>query len=87
MALTKETVIDKIEVTENGVVQVRQATRIIEDGNQLSQSYHRWTIAPGQDYSDQDAKVKAICQVAHTSAVIEAYEAAQAAARERIGAV
>ena len=87
MALTKEVVIDKIEVTENGVVQVRQATRIIEDGNQLSQSYHRWTIAPGQDYSDQDAKVKAICQVAHTSAVIEAYEVAQAAARERIGAV
>ena len=87
MALTKEVVIDKIEVTESGVVQVRQATRIIEDGNQLSQSYHRWTIAPGQDYSDQDAKVKAICQVAHTSAVIAAYEAAQSAARERIGAV
>ena len=87
MALTKEVAIDKIEVTENGVVQVRQATRIIEDGNQLSQSYHRWTIAPGQDYSDQDAKVKAICQAAHTSAVIAAYEVAQAAARERIGAV
>ena len=87
MALTKEVTIDKIEITENGVVQVRQATKIIEDGNELSKSYHRWTIAPGQDYSDQDAKVKAICQVAHTSAVIEAYEAAQAAARERIGAV
>jgi hypothetical protein len=86
MALTKETVIDKIEVTENGVVQVRQATRIIEDGNQLSQSYHRWTLSPGQDYSDQDAKVKAICQVAHTSAVIAAYEAAIAAAQERMGA-
>jgi hypothetical protein len=86
MALTKEVVIDKIEVTENGVVQVRQATRIIEDGQQLSQSYHRWTIAPGQDYSDQDAKVKAICQAAHTSAVIAAYEAAIAEAQERMGA-
>ena len=78
MALTKETVIDKIEVTENGVVQVRQATRIIEDGNQLSQSYHRWTIAPGQDYSDQPDNVKAICAVAHTPAVIAAYKEYQA---------
>jgi hypothetical protein len=85
MALTKEVVIDKIEVTENGVVQVRQATRIIEDGNQLSQSYHRWTIAPGQDYSDQADNVKAICQVAHTSAVITAYEAKIEASRQSLG--
>jgi hypothetical protein len=85
MALTKEVVIDKIEVTENGVVQVRQATRIIEDGNQLSQSYHRWTIAPGQDYSDQPDNVKAICAVAHTPAVIAAYEAQQEALRNRLG--
>ena len=82
MALTKEVVLDKIEVVENGTVQVRQATRIIEDGQQLSQSYHRWSIAPGQDYSDQDAKVKAVCAAAHTEAVIEAYEAALAAAAE-----
>ena len=87
MALTKEVVIDKIEVTENGVVQVRQATKIIEDGNEISKTYHRWTIAPGQDYSDQPDNVKAICAVAHTPAVIAAYEAAQAAALERIGAV
>ena len=86
MALTKEVVIDKIEVTENGVVQVRQATRIIEDGVQLSQSYHRHTIAPGQSYADQDAKVKAICQAAHTPAAIAAYEAEIAAAQERMGA-
>jgi hypothetical protein len=75
MALTKEQVIDKIEITENGVVQVRQATKIIEDGNELSKSYHRWTIAPGQDYSDQPDNVKAICAVAHTPAIIAAYQA------------
>ena len=75
MALTKEVVIDKIEVTENGVVQVRQATKIIEDGNEISKTYHRWTIAPGQDYSDQPDNVKAICAVAHTPAVIAAYQA------------
>ena len=75
MALTKEQVIDKIEITENSVVQVRQATKIIEDGNELSKSYHRWTIAPGQNYSDQPDNVKAICAAAHTPAVIAAFQA------------
>jgi hypothetical protein len=81
MALTKQVIIDKIEVTENGVVQVRQATKIIEDGNELSKSYHRWSIAPGQDLTGQPDNVKAICAVAHTPAVIAAYQAAQEANR------
>jgi hypothetical protein len=75
MSLTKETTVDKIEIVENGTVQVRQVTRIMEDGKQLSSSYHRWTIAPGQDYFDQPDNVKAICAVAHTPAVIAAYQA------------
>ena len=87
MALSEIKVIDKIEVTENGIVQIREATRIVKDGEVIAQTYHRSTIAPGQDYSDQDAKVKAICQVAHTSAVIAAYEAAIAENRARMGAV
>ena len=78
MSLTKEQVIDKIEIIENGVVQIRQATKILEDGNELSKSYHRWTIAPGQDYSDQPDNVKAICEVTHTPAVIAAYKEYQA---------
>ena len=86
MALSEVKVIDKIEVTENGVVQIREATRIVKDGEVIAQTYHRSTIAPGQDYSDQDAKVKAICQAAHTPVVIAAYEAALAAAQERMGA-
>jgi len=86
MALSEVKVIDKIEVTENGVVQIREATRIVKDGEVIAQTYHRSTIAPGQNYSDQDAKVKAICQAAHTSAVIAAYEAAIAEAQERMGA-
>ena len=81
MSLTKETNIDKIEIVENGIVQVRQATKILEDGNELSKSYHRWTIAPGQDYSDQPDNVKAICAVAHTPAAIAAYEAQVEASR------
>jgi hypothetical protein len=75
MALTKEILIDKIEVVENGTVQVRQATRIIEDGVLISQSFHRWAIAPGQDYSDQPDNVKAICEATHTTEVIASYQA------------
>jgi len=74
MSLSKEIVIDKIELLENGTVQVREATRIMEDGKQLSQSFHRWSIAPGDDYSNQSDTVKAICQTAHTPAAIEAYQ-------------
>lgn len=78
MALTKEVSIDKIEIIENGTVQVRQVTRIMEDGNPLSQTYHRWVITPGQNYSDQADNVKAICQATHTPAVITAYQEYQA---------
>ena len=75
MALTKEVVIDKVEVVEIGIVQVRQVTRIMEDGNQLSSSYHRWTLTPGQDVSDQESKVQAVCNAVWTPEVITAYEA------------
>jgi hypothetical protein len=85
MSLTKEVVIDKIEIVQSGIVQVRQATRIMEDGVQLSQSFHRWTIAPGQDYSDQPDNVKAICQATHTPAVVAAYEAQIEASLNRVG--
>ena len=75
MALTKQVLVDKIEVTENGSVQVRTATRIVEDGNVISTTYHRHVVAPGQDYSNEDARVKAICAAIHTQEVIAAYEA------------
>ena len=79
MALTKQQVIDKIEVVENGSLQIRQVTKIIEDGKELSFSYHRWSFAPGDDVSDQPANVQAIAAAAWTPAVIAAYEAQQAA--------
>ena len=71
--LTKTSVVDKIETIENGCVQVRTATRILEDGNVLSQSYHRHVVAPGQDYSGEDPKVAAICAAVHTPEVVAAY--------------
>lgn len=79
MSLTKQTIIDMLEVTEGGHVQVRTATRIMEDGNILSQSFHRHVVSPGQDYSAEDPKVQAVCAAVHTPEVIAAYQAAQAA--------
>ena len=75
MSLEKQIKIDQIEVVENGTVQVRQATIITEDGNQISRTFHRWVITPSQDYSDQEDKVKDICRVTHTPEVIAAYQA------------
>ena len=77
--LEKVTVVDRIEVVESGVVQVRVCTRIMEDGKQISGTFHRHVVAPGDDYSKQDARVQAICKATHTAAVVSAYQAAQAA--------
>lgn len=85
MSLSKEVLVDKIEIVENGTVQVRQVTKILEDGDELSKSYHRWTVAPGQDYSDQPDNVKAICAAVHTPAVISAYQAQQEALLNKLG--
>ena len=74
--LTKTSVVDLCEVVENGTVQVRTATRIMEDGKVLSQSFHRHCVTPGQDYSQEDAKVQALCAAVHTPECIAAYKAA-----------
>lgn len=79
MALEKIAVVDRIEVLENGCVQVRTRTSILEDGKQISGSYHRHVVAPGDDYSNEDARVQAICAATHTAEVVAAYKAAIAA--------
>jgi len=79
MTLEKVISVDLIEVVENGLIQVRTATQIMEDGKQISGSFHRHVVAPGDDYSKQDARVQAICKATHTAAVVAAYKAAQAA--------
>ncbi len=75
MALTKETVVDQITVTENGIVLYREATKILEDGEEISKKYHRTSLTPGQDLTGQPANVVAICNAAWTAEVIAAYEA------------
>lgn len=67
--------VDLIEVVENGTIQVRTKTAIMEDGKQISGTFHRHVVVPGADYSTQDAKVKAIAASIHTASVIAAYQA------------
>jgi len=75
MSLTKTTSIDQITVTENGTVLYREATRIMEDGKELSKTYHRSSLTPAQDLTGVPANVVAICNVAWTAEVIAAYQA------------
>jgi len=77
MALEKVEIVDRIEVVENGCVQVRTKTAIMEDGKQISGNFHRHVVAPGADYSGEDARVQAICAATHTADVIAAYKTAQ----------
>ena len=79
MSLTKTTTVDQITVVENGTVLYREATRIMEDGNELSKTYHRTSLTPGQDLTGQPANVTAICNAAWTQEIIDAYNAQVAA--------
>ena len=83
MALTKETVVDKIEVMEYGQVQVRTATRVKEDGALLSSSFNRHVLTPktqtgetwgDTDISGEDARVQAVANATWTDSVKTAYQ-------------
>ena len=84
MAITKEITVDKIEVLEMGQVQIRTATKIIEDGTELNRSFHRHVLEPSvkniegtwedTDISGEDAKVQAICNAVWTDEVKTAYQ-------------
>ena len=85
MAITKETIADKIETLEDGRVQVRTATVIKEDGTELTRTFHRHVLSPSDkssgswvdtDISGEDARVQAICNAVWTSAVKTAYQVA-----------
>ena len=82
MSLTKTTVVDQITVQENGIILYREATRIMEDSNEISKTYHRSSLTPAQDLTGIPANVVAICNTVWTAEVISAYQAAQA---ERTG--
>jgi hypothetical protein len=86
MALSETKVIDKIEVVENGIIQVREATTILKDGEFYARTFHRWSFAPECDISAMPANVQAIAQTAWTPEVIAAYKAQLEAGRLGVSA-
>ena len=78
MALTERTEEDKIEIVGGFKhVQVRTATIIERDGVEISRSFHRHVVNPGDDTTNESAEVQAICAVVHTADIIAAYQAWQ----------
>lgn len=75
MSITKTTNVDQITVIENGVVYYREATRIMEDGNEISKTYHRSSLTPEQDLTGVPTNVVAICNTAWTEEIKSAYRA------------
>jgi hypothetical protein len=75
MALTETTKVDQIELTERNVIQIRTATIIEKDGQELTRTYHRHLVEPGQNVSNEDSKVQAIANAIWTEEVIAAYQA------------
>ena len=80
MALTEETVQDKIEIVGDfKMVQVRTATVIKRDGVEISRSFSRHVVSPGDDITNESTEVQAICNAVHTQAIKDAYAAHLAA--------
>jgi hypothetical protein len=77
MTITTNVVIDSINITLTGIIEVRQNTQILKNGVQIADSYERWTLVPGQDITNETSQVKSICNLVWTSEIIAAYQAAQ----------
>lgn len=71
--------IDRIDATEDGIVYVVEKNSIVAFGKEINSTFDRYIVAPGQDYSGEDASVQAICAATHTADIIAAYKAVQAA--------
>ncbi len=82
--LTENKQIDRIEVVEHGIIQVRQATIIERDGEFVSRTFHRWVLTPDMDISNQEQKVKDIANAAWTPEVRQAYETLKAEQANRL---
>lgn len=73
MAIEKVSVIDSVTVNETGHLEVRRADKIMEDGVEISKSYHRHVLTPGDDLEGQDAGVVKIANAVWTPELIAAY--------------
>ena len=79
MSLEKVKVVIGTNITEGGVIEVKEQVRILEDGNVLSATTHRYTIEPtGQPPEDASEQIKAVCAVVHTEECKANYMASQA---------
>ena len=85
MALTEKVEIDRIEVVNQWIIQVRRNTTIERDGQFVSNTFHRWVLTPDMDISDQEQKVKDIANAAWTPEVRQAYEAFKVEQANRLG--
>lgn len=74
MQLTEKTIISLVEVTPNGVVQVRIANQILAGETVKAQTFHRYCLAPGSDLAGQPEQVVTVATAAWTPEVIAAYE-------------
>lgn len=85
MALTKQTITDKIEIVgPYNALQIRQANQILEDGVIISQSYHRYVLQPDADLTGQDDKIIAVATAVWTDQVKADYAAHLAAQVEPV---
>jgi hypothetical protein len=77
VALIEREVVDKIEILEDGVIQVRKAVCIIKDGLEIAKTFSRHCVSPGDDYSNEDVKVRLAAQVFHDTETVNAYRSKQ----------
>ena len=75
MAITEQSAIDKIEVLENGTIQIRRADRVLRDGVEIASTFHRHCLTPGDDLTGQDQRVVDVANAIWTEAVIANYRA------------
>ena len=72
--IEEKIVADKIEILENGIIQVRVRSDVLRDGLVIASSFTRKVLYPGDDFSQEGDKVKSICSIVHTPSVINSYE-------------
>lgn len=75
MALEEVSVVDKIEVLLNGIIQVRTRNQVLRDGVEIAATYHRHVLSPGDDVTNEDSRVAAIATATWTEEVVSAYQA------------
>jgi hypothetical protein len=77
MALTEKTLVDLVELIQSNHIQVRTSTIIERDDVEITRTFHRHTLSPGDDITNEDPKVQAIANAVWTEEVIAAFQATQ----------